>query len=261
MKTIMPFRGIAGINKKMGTFTFIFIGIVASAAYSYGLKSVIKSKNGEIFPNKILDRLLGIGNLQILFLFIVCGLIMNQDAYNIDSGIDSLLDNSFLDSVFEFFTGMSSEPNWDAYSIGDKLKADMVWFILIFIVLLSVHGYGLATRSLSKFVVESLSVLCSFLCYLSFNNVFNIQYSIMRNSKSVGLLDFFSESSLFSSIWWFKPCIYLIFIFLIINHFLCHRALNSYYEGCKNANVSSKIKYITIAACIVVFVLYNMLLF
>lgn len=245
----------------MEIFLFIFIGLVAGAVYIYGLKSVFKSENGDIFPNKILDRLLGIGYLQVLFVFIVCGLIMNQDAYNIDSGIDSLLDNSFLGGVFEFFTGMSSEPNWGAYSIGDKLKADMVWFILISIVLLSVHGYGLVTRKLSKFVVESLSVLCSLLCYLSFNNVFNIQENIMRNSKTVGLLDFFSGSSLFSSLWWFKPCIYLSLIFLIINHFLYHRALNSYYEGCENANVSSKTKYITIAACIVVSVLYNMLLF
>lgn len=102
----------------MGTFTFIFIGIVAGSAYFYGLKSVIKSENGDIFPNKILDRLLGIGNLQVLFVFIVCGLIMNQDAYNIDRSIDSLLDNSFLGSTFEVFTGMSREPNWGHILLG-----------------------------------------------------------------------------------------------------------------------------------------------
>lgn len=245
----------------MGTFTFIFIGIVAGSAYFYGLKSVIKSENGDIFPNKILDRLLGIGNLQVLFVFIVCGLIMNQDAYNIDRSIDSLLDNSFLGSTFEVFTGMSREPNWGAYSIGDKLKVDMVWFIMISIVLLSVHGYGLITRKLSKFVVESLSVLCSLLCYLSINNVFSIQENIIRNSKTVGLLDLFSGTSLFSSLWWLKPCIYLSLIFLIINHFMYHNALSSYYEGCENASVSSKMKYITIIACVIILVIYNVLLF
>lgn len=198
---------------------------------------------------KIIDRILSLPQFHILSIFIVyAGMNMLEPEVPGDSLINNLLDNTFIGSVVGFFTEVDTSPNYQLIALVDKIKQNTQLYVVLMAVLVLIETIGLIGRKFNKYIVESISIICSIAPIIAFMKLLDFAEYILKQSKVYGIFDSFGGVIDFTS--FYRIFFVLMFIALPITHTLSHRALSVYYAPTSNNTVSIRTKLIMLVSIV-----------
>lgn len=206
----------------------IFLGLIVGLIYIFGIKRLIIINNPGIKDEKNIEKILIMGMLHTMFAFIIFGHAKAIDPIMGDNIINSILEDTFVGDIVGFFTDVDTTPNFFTIAMAEKIKESAVVFCLLVLIIALIEGFGLIGRIIDRWLIEFISIICTICCFLFQIKMLNFQVDVLANSKIEGLLNSV-DVSLMSSVSWFKPLSIILFLSLIINHFIMHFALNKYY--------------------------------
>ena len=212
----------------MEVFGMIFLGLIVGLIYIFGIKRLIIINNPGIKDEKNIEKILIMGMLHTMFAFIIFGHAKAIDPIMGDNIINSILEDTFVGDIVGFFTDVDTTPNFFTIAMAEKIKESAVVFCLLVLIIALIEGFGLIGRIIDRWLIEFISIICTICCFLFQIKMLNFQVDVLANSKIEGLLNSV-DVSLMSSVSWFKPLSIILFLSLIINHFIMHFALNKYY--------------------------------
>ena len=235
----------------MGVFKYIFGGIIIATIYFFIIRNILEKNYIYKISRKNTDRILGLTQLHIMFIIIAIGLTESLNPFTESNFINSILDDTFLGSIYDFFYDERPAPDAYVVAIVDKIKQNQNTFVFVGLLFSAVESLGLISRTINRWVVEAISVVTSLCTLLYLNLLVDTSKLISSQSMMESVANYFGQS-LTSALSWTNTMITITFISLIINHILYHKALDNYYAPV-NKNKPGWILISSISICAIAF--------
>lgn len=235
----------------MGVFKYIFGGIIIATIYFFIIRNILEKNDIYKISRKNTDRILGLTQLHIMFIIIAIGLTESLNPFTESNFINSILDDTFLGSIYDFFYDERPAPDAYVVAIVDKIKQNQNTFVFVGLLFSAVESLGLISRTINRWVVETISVVTSLCTLLYLNLLVDTSKLISSQSMMESVANYFGQS-LTSALSWTNTMITITFISLIINHILYHKALDNYYAPV-NKNKPGWILISSISICAIAF--------
>lgn len=235
----------------MGVFKYIFGGIIIATIYFFIIRNILEKNDIYKISRKNTDRILGLTQLHIMFIIIAIGLTESLNPFTESNFINSILDDTFLGSIYDFFYDERPAPDAYVVAIVDKIKQNQNTFVFVGLLFSAVESLGLISRTINRWVVEAISVVTSLCTLLYLNLLVDTSKLISSQSMMESVANYFGQS-LTSALSWTNTMITITFISLIINHILYHKALDNYYAPV-NKNKPGWILISSISICAIAF--------
>jgi hypothetical protein len=235
----------------MITFKYIFGGIIIATIYFFIIRNILEKNDIYKISRKNIDRILGLTQLHIMFIIIAIGLTESLNPFTESNFINSILDDTFLGSIYDFFYDERPAPDAYVVAIVDKIKQNQNTFVFVGLLFSAVESLGLISRTINRWVVEAISVVTSLCTLLYLNLLVDTSKLISSQSMMESVANYFGQS-LTSALSWTNTMITITFICLIINHILYHKALDNYYAPV-NKNKPGWILISSISICAIAF--------
>lgn len=215
------------------------------------IRNILEKNDIYKISRKNTDRILGLTQLHIMFIIIAIGLTESLNPFTESNFINSILDDTFLGSIYDFFYDERPAPDAYVVAIVDKIKQNQNTFVFVGLLFSAVESLGLISRTINRWVVEAISVVTSLCTLLYLNLLVDTSKLISSQSMMESVANYFGQS-LTSALSWTNTMITITFISLIINHILYHKALDNYYAPV-NKNKPGWILISSISICAIAF--------
>ncbi len=237
----------------MTTFKYIFGGIIIATIYFFIIRNILEKNDTYKISRKNIDRILSLTQLHIMFIIIAIGLTESLNPFTESNFVNSLLDDTFLGSIYDFI--YDERPTPDAYvvAIVDKIKQNQNTFVFVGLLFSAIESWSLISRTINRWIVEAVSIITSLCTLLYLNLLIDTIKLIMQKSMMESVANYFNESFT-SALSWTNTMLPITFICLIINHILYHKALNNYYAPA-NKNKPSWLFISSISICVIAFLI------
>lgn len=212
----------------METFKYILIGLIISTVYVLIIKHFIKDKDTYNVDDKTINRVISISQLHIIFIFCSIGFINSLNPFEESNAFNSILDNTFLGSLYDFFSDERPAPNPYVVEAVDNIKQNKNVFVFIGLALCAIESLGLIDRKINRRTIEIINIITSICICFYLNKLCNTFQSMMSQSTIEGIANNFGQS-FNGTLSWIGMLFMIAFIALGINHILAHKALEKYY--------------------------------
>lgn len=212
----------------METFKYIFGGLIIAFIYTIIVRRFIEQNDPYKINRKTIDRIIVISQLHIMFILIAVGLTNSLDPFSETNFVNSILDDTFLGKVYDFFSDDRPAPDPYVVAVVEHIKQNKNTFICVGLFLSAVESFGLISRNINRWVIETINIVTSICTLLYLNLLVDTTNLIMSKSIAEGIANYFGQS--FSSqLSWIGTANTVTFIALAITHVLSHKALDKYY--------------------------------
>lgn len=212
----------------MITFKYIFSSIIIATIYFFIIRNILEKNDIYKISRKNIDRILSLTQLHIMFILMAIGLTESLNPFTESNFINSLLDETFLGSIYDFFYNERPAPDAYVIAIVGKIKQNQNTFVFVGLLFSAVESLGLISRTINRWIVEAVSIITSLCTLLYLDLLVDTIKLIMQRSMMESVANYFNESFT-SALSWTNTMLSVAFICLIINHILYHKALNNYY--------------------------------
>lgn len=212
----------------METFKYIFGGIIVATTYFFIIRYFVEQNDSYKIDRKIIDKALMMSQLHIIFIFIAIGLTNSLNPFAETDLVNSILDDTFLGKIYDFFSDERPAPDPGVVALVDHIKQNQNVFVFIGLLFSAIESLGLITRCINRWIIEITSIVTSICTLLYLNSLSDTVQKILSTSMMESLAGKFGLS-LTSSLSWIGTMSTIIFIVLVIDHIFNHNALNKYY--------------------------------
>lgn len=212
----------------MEIFKYIFSGIIGATIYILIVRHFIEQNDSHKINRKIINRVVVIAQLHIIFIFIAIGLTNSLDPFTETDFINSILDDTFLGKIYDFFSDDRPTPDLYVVAIVSHIKQNQNTFVCVGLLLSAVESLGLISRNINRWVIETISIVTSICTLLYLNLLVDTTNLIISQSITESVANYFGQS-FSSALSWTGTTNTITFIALAINHILSHKALDKYY--------------------------------
>ena len=115
----------------MITFKYIFGGIIIATIYFFIIRNILEKNDIYKISRKNTDRVLGLTQLHIMFIFMAIGLTKSLNPFSESNFINSILNDTFLGSIYDFFYDERPAPDAYVVAIVDKIKQNQNTFVFV----------------------------------------------------------------------------------------------------------------------------------
>lgn len=212
----------------METFKYIFGGIIVATTYFFIIRYFVEQNDSYKIDRKIIDKALMMSQLHIIFIFIAIGLTNSLNPFAETDLVNSILDDTFLGKIYDFFSDERPAPDPGVVALVDHIKQNQNVFVFVGLLFSAIESLGLITRCINRWIIEITSIVTSICTLLYLNSLSDTVQKILSTSMMESLAGKFGLS-LTSSLSWIGTMSTIIFIVLVIDHIFNHNALNKYY--------------------------------